>query len=218
LRDLALSLSPAWRARLAECNHRNLALIESLLEVTGAGVVIDSSKVALRLKYLLQIPDFDLRVIRVIRDGRSVSLTYMDDWNFADSADPALRGGGSGKLRPSVRETMAEAANEWKRSNESSDALTARLPASQWTEVRYEELCADPENTLKRLATFLDLDPNQVTLDFRARAHHVRGNGMRMDATSEIRLDERWKDSLGPDDLRIFDEVAGDLNRRYGYG
>lgn len=217
IRDLALSFSPAWRARLADSNDRNLALIESLLEVTGAGVVIDSSKVALRLKYLLKIPNLDVRVIRVIRDGRAVSLTYMDDWNFADSADPALRGGGSGKLRPSVRETMAEAANEWKRSNESSDALTARLPASQWTVVRYEDLCTDPAAILKRLATFLDLDPQQTCLDFRAQAHHVIGNGMRMDTTSEIRLDERWKEALGSDDLRIFDKVAGELNRSYGY-
>ena len=61
---------------------------------------------------------------------------------------------------------MAEAANEWKRSNEASDALVARLPASQWTEVRYEELCADPAATLRHLATFLDLDPDKTLLDF----------------------------------------------------
>jgi hypothetical protein len=217
IRDLALSFSPAWRARLAECNGRNLALIEALLEVTGAKVAIDSSKVALRLKCLQRIPDLDIRVIRVIRDGRAVSLTYMDDWNFAESADPAMRGGGSGKLRPSVRETMAAAANEWKRSNESSDALTARLPASQWTSVRYEELCAAPVATLKRLATFLDLDPLQTRLDFRSVTQHVIGNGMRMDSTSAIKLDERWKEVLTDDDLRSFDEVAGDLNRKYGY-
>ena len=112
---------------------------------------------------------------------------------------------------------MAEAANEWKRSNESSDALIATLPRSQWTEVRYEELCADPAATLKRLATFLDLDPDQTRLDFRAVTQHVIGNGMRMDATSEISLDERWKSHLSGEDLRAFDEVAGDLNRRYGY-
>jgi len=218
IRDLALSLSPRWSARLGECNGRNLALIDSLLEVSGAKVVIDSSKSALRLKYLMQIPGLDLRVIRVIRDGRAVSLTYTDEWNFADSSDPGMRNGGTGSHRPPPRHSMAEAANEWKRSNESCDALTARIPAAQWTEIRYEDLCANPADTLRRLATFLDLDPNQITLDFRAVTQHVIGNGMRMDSTSEIRLDERWKDVLGSDDLQVFDEVAGDLNRRYGYG
>lgn len=216
-RDLGLSLSGAWRKHLAITKHRNLALIGSLLEVTGAELVIDSSKVALRLKYLLPIPDLEVRVIRVIRDGRAVALTYTDEWNFADSSDPALRGGGSGQRRPPPRHTVADAANEWKRSNEAADALIAKLPRSQWTEVRYEELCGDPAATLKRLAAFLDLDPRQTRLDFRAVAQHVVGNGMRMDSTSEIRLDERWKTHWTMKDLRTFDAVAGGLNRRYGY-
>jgi hypothetical protein len=216
-RDLALSLTPGWRSHLQETSQRNLALIESLLEVTGAEIVIDSSKVALRLKYLLQIPELDIRVIRVIRDGRAVSLTYMDDWNFADSADPALRGGGTGTKRPSPRQDMAEAAHEWKRSNEAADALVASLPRSQWVEVRYEELCADPGATLRRLAPFLGLDPDQTLLDFRSRQQHVIGNGMRMDTTSEIKLDERWRQHLTGEDLRVFNEVAGKLNRKYGY-
>ena len=217
VRDLGLSLSSEWRHLLPETKRRNLALVESLLEVNNATVVIDSSKVALRLKYLLKIPALDVRVIRVIRDGRAVALTYTDEWNFADSSDPEMRGGGTGARRPPPRRSMADAANEWKRSNEASDALIARLPASQWTEVRYEELCADPRATLRRLAIFLGLDPEKILLDFRSRTQHVIGNGMRMDNTSEIRLDERWKSHLTLDDLRAFDEVAGDLNRCYGY-
>jgi hypothetical protein len=217
IRDLGLTFSSDWRKLLATTKRRNLALIESLLEVTGAKVVVDSSKVALRLKYLLPIPDLEIRVIRVIRDGRAVSLTYTDEWNFADSSDPALRGGGSGQRRLPPRRSMAEAANEWKRSNESSDALLATLPRTQWMEVRYEELCANPTATLKRLANFLDLDPQQTRLDFRAVTQHVIGNGMRMDSTSEIRLDERWREVLSSEDLKAFDEVAGELNRRYGY-
>ncbi|MEO8353149.1 MAG: sulfotransferase, partial [Chthoniobacteraceae bacterium] len=217
IRDTALTLSPSWRTHLRESNRRNLALIQSVLAITGAEVVVDSSKVALRLKYLLQIPALDVRVIRVIRDGRAVSLTYMDDWTFADSSDPALRGGGSGTKRPPPRRSMAEAAHEWKRSNEASDSLVARLPRSQWTEIRYEELCAEPEATLRRLCQFLDLDPESVRLDFRSREQHVIGNGMRMDSTSEIRLDERWKSNLSSEDLSVFDDVAGELNRKYGY-
>jgi len=216
MRDLALSFSQKWKAHLTDCNRRNLALIESLLDANQASVLIDSSKTALRLKYLLAIPDLDLRVIRVIRDGRAVALTYTDDWNFADSQDPAMRGGGTGTRRPPFG-SMRAAADTWKRSNESCDALIHRLPATQWTEVRYEDLCSDPEGTLKRLGSFLDLDPTQVRLDFRAVTQHVIGNGMRMDSSSKIRLDERWKSNLSKDDLRVFDAVVGNLNRHYGY-
>lgn len=217
IRDGALAVSPGWRRHLQTCNARNQALIESLQEVTRASVVIDSSKNALRLKFLLKNPDLDLRVIRVLRDGRGVALTYMDGWTFADSSDPEMRGGGTGVEVSPIRRSMAVAANSWKRSNESCDALIATLPKDRWTEVRYEELCSDPAATLRRLSAFLDLDPKRVILDFRAKAQHVIGNGMRMDSTSEIRLDERWKSHLNEDDLKTFDEIAGSLNRKYGY-
>jgi hypothetical protein len=217
VRDVGLRFAPGWRSQSLECARRNVALIASLQEVTGASVVVDSSKNALRLKYLLRIPELDVRVIRVKRDGRAVALTYIDDWNFADSADPEMRGGGTGERRLLTRRSVEVAANSWKRSNESCDALIATLPRDQWTEVCYEEICADPTAALKRLAGFLDLDPAGVTLDFRAQPQHVIGNGMRMDTTSEIRLDERWKENLTTEELSIFDRVAGDLNRSYGY-
>jgi hypothetical protein len=217
IRDVGLAASPAWRGHLQETNRRNVALIESLRVVTGAETIVDSSKLALRLKYLLRIPALDIKVVRVIRDGRAVSLTYTDEWNFADAASPELRGGGAGIRRPPPRKSMSEAAHEWKRSNEAADCLIATLSRPQWTEVRYEELCAAPEATLRRLAGFLELDPDTIILDFRSREQHVIGNGMRMDSTSEIRLDERWKSQLTPVDLKTFDAIAGDLNRKYGY-
>jgi hypothetical protein len=217
VRDTLLAASPAWRSHLAKTQERNLALVESLLAITSAKVVVDSSKVALRLKYLLKNPGLDIRVIRVIRDGRAVSLTYMDDWNFADSADASLRGGGSGHRRAPVRRSMAEAANEWKRSNEAADILISTLPRDRWTEVRYEELCKNPDATLARLVGFLGLDAKSIVLDFRSRDQHIIGNGMRLDTTSQITVDERWKGHLSAEDLRVFDVIAGSLNRQYGY-
>jgi hypothetical protein len=217
LRDCALNLSSAWRSHLREKSRRNLALVDSILAVTGADIVVDSSKLALRLKYLLRISSLNIKVIRVTRDGRAVALTYMNEWRFADAMDPALRGGGSGTPRPPPRRSMAEAATEWKRSNEAADCLTAQLSRSQWTAVRYEELCEAPAATLKRLVSFLGLDPTNLTLDFRATQQHVIGNGMRLDSSSKVRLDERWKSHLSENDLQVFDKVAGNLNRKYGY-
>ena len=216
-RDAALALSPRWRMHLLETTRRNLALIQALHETTGAGWIVDSSKVALRLKYLQRIPELEIKVLRLIRDGRAVSLTYMDDWNFADAADPALRNGGTGEYRPSVRGSMEDAAREWRRSNESADCLVARLPRSQWIEVRYEDICAQPVAALQKICRFLEIDPAKINLDFRSREQHVVGNGMRLDSSSEIRLDERWKTHLSVEDLKTFDRVAGSLNRKYGY-
>ena len=55
-RDLALSFSPEWRAHLKETQTRNAALVEAVREVAEAKLVVDSSKLALRLRTCCAIP------------------------------------------------------------------------------------------------------------------------------------------------------------------
>jgi len=112
---------------------------------------------------------------------------------------------------------MERAAHEWRQCNEEAEHALRRMDRSRWMEVRYEELCTNPDATLDRVFTFLGLDPERRIRDFRSVEHHVVGNGMRLDGTSEIRLDERWREVLTEQDLRTFNAVAGDMNRRYGY-
>lgn len=217
LRDGLLKTSPTWRRQFPEIQRRNAALISTIMEITGAEVVVDSSKTAVRLKYMLLNPELDIKVIRLIRDGRGVALTYMNPAEFADAKDPALRGGGTGGNRKNERLNLAGAAYQWRRSNEEAENLICRLDKSKWIEIRYEQLCKDTENTLGLLFRFIGLDPEKREKDFRSVGNHVVGNGMRLDTTSEVRLDERWKSVLAEDELRIFNRIAGVMNRRYGY-
>lgn len=218
VRDTALHFSPGWRAHLDGVQRRNAALIAALLEESGTQIVIDSSKVGLRLKYLLRNRELDVRVLRLVRDGRAVSMTHTSPAEFADAADPRNRSGGSGAVRPNFRLPMDEAALLWRHSNEEADRVTASLPRAQWMEVRYEELCRRPEETLRAVCDFLRLTPAPVEENFRARKpQHIVGNGMRFDRSSDIRLDERWRTHLSVENLQTFEHLAGPLNRQYGY-
>jgi hypothetical protein len=217
LRDTALACSPGWRTHLATTQARNAALIGSVLARSGKSVIVDSSKIGMRLKYLLRNPGLDVRVVRVKRDGRAVALTYMDPEHFADASNPALRGGGSGASRDAECLGTADAAREWLRSNEEAQAVLAGVDPQRRLEISYEGLCADTEGTLRRIFSFLGVDATRERPAFRAAVHHVIGNGMRLDSTSEVRLDERWREALSDTDLGIFDAVAGQMNRRLGY-
>ena len=217
LRDMALMISPRWRQMEKEISERNALLIETLLEITGKKIVVDSSKIGLRLKYLLKNPKLEVKVIWMVRDGRAVSLTYMDPLNFADAKDPRLRKGGLERDLVNRYLTMGEAAKEWKRSNEEAMNVLKFLPPSHWMRVHYEELCTDTKNVLSKIALFLGVSPEEFREDFRNVDHHVVGNGMRLDQTNEIILDERWKGVLSIEDLKTFDQIAGDLNREFGY-
>lgn len=217
VRDAALGLSPGWRSRLSRFQARNSALAETVCARTGKGVIVDSSKVGVRLKYLLRNPAFEVKVVRLIRDGRGVALTYVDPARFADAENPGLRGGGMGGNREDERVTLAEAALEWRRSNEEGEAVLGRLDRARWRNVRYEDLCTAPDDTLRSLFTFIGVDPGVGVEQLRFEGHHVVGNGMRLDSSRKIRLDERWRQALPPRELQVFDSVAGDMNRRLGY-
>lgn len=217
LRDNALGLSPAWRKQLPQIHRRNAALAATISEITKADVIIDSSKMALRLKYLLRNPELDVKVIRLLRDGRAVALTYMDPAGFADAKDPNRWAGGMGGDREDERLPMAQAAYGWRRCVEEAETILRCLDKSKWIEVRYEDYCKAPDVALNRLQQFLGVEPGRHPGEFRTVEHHVVGNGMRLDTTTEIRFDERWRSVLTEEDLRIFDDVAGEINRRYGY-
>lgn len=217
LRDLGLHLTPSWRRQYPRLLHNNRTLIEVVSAVSGRRIVVDSSKSAVRLKYLLRIPGLGIKVIRLVRDGRGVSLAYIDPACFADAQDLALQGGGSGADRDDEQLPMASAAREWRRSNEEAEQILTRIDPSDWIEVRYEELCTRTDATLEGIFDFLNLDHARAVRDFRRVEHHVLGNGMRLDSTSKIRLDERWKNVLSDRALQVFGTVAGKMNQRYAY-
>ncbi len=119
IRDMALALYPRWHRHLREVQKRNVAIVRTLLSLSGASTVVDSSKNGLRLKYLLRNRDLDVKVIRLIRDGRGVALTWTDEATFADSRDPELRGGGFGRRRTTLDQKahnrqLARGAHAWR--------------------------------------------------------------------------------------------------------
>jgi len=201
-RDAALGLSGAWRRRLPDVQRRNALLAEVLCELTGSQVIVDSSKTALRLKYLLRNPELNVKVIHLVRDGRAAALATMRPDRCADAAD------------------LARVARQWRRSNEAALHVLATLPAERWIDLRYEALDADPVGHRRRLLRFLGLDPAeaQPVEQCRRAAGHVIGNGMRLDADTIFAVDRRWESGLTGEYLAVFDSVAGRLNRRLGYG
>ena len=70
---------------------------------------------------------------------------------------------------------------------------------------------------LARIFEFLGVTPDHPIGDFRATDHHIIGNRMRLSRTSEIRIDERWRAELLPEQIRTVERIAGPELKRYGY-
>ena len=195
LRDAGLAMSPTWRSALPRLQHQNAELIRVVCELNGVSTIVDSSKTAIRLKYLLRNDQLDVRIVRLVRDGRGTAHIYILERN-----DP-----------------MPAAAMEWKRSTLEGEAFLSGIDPSKWIEVRYEALCRDPAATLARICQFADVPFDGEVRCFRSNEHHIVGNYMRMENSTVIKEDERWRSVFTRKQLGEFDAVAGELNRKYGY-
>jgi hypothetical protein len=195
-RNVGVRVVPAAGRELS----RTLDRIESLAEVvTGikeCSTFLDSSKRPERAVFMRRVPSFDLKVIHLVRDGRAVSFSSMKNLGIGPE----------------------QAADSWVGDNRASEQALRWFPKGRLLRVRYEDLCADPPGTLRRIHRFAGVTPGNGHVALDKDGQHVIGNRMRLSSTSEVRLDEKWKRSLAPEHLEVIERRVGTLNRRYGYG
>ena len=188
-RDRLFRLVPGDEHHMRELGRRNAAFARSVLAVTGASVFVDASKEQLRARYLRRYVDQKVRVIHLVRDVRGV-------------VDSTLR---RGKLGISA----TEAARRWGRTNEAIMRSVEEIGPERRILVRYEDLCADLEGTMRRLFAFSGVDPDVDVGRIVASQQHLIGNSMRLSGVGEIRLDERWRTSIAPHELAGIIRSAG---------
>jgi hypothetical protein len=180
LRDALVLRVPAWRRELEEIARRNEAFVASVLAVTGKRVFVDATKDPVQARYLLSRTNLDLHVIHLVRDAPGFVSSFI----------------------PNAGGTLDGGVRYWNRTVGHVRRLAARLPEDRFLRVRYEDLCTRTEQELARIAGFAGVTPRPGPVDFRSSEHHVLGNRMRMESSSEIALDERWRERLRPDELR----------------
>lgn len=193
VRDIGFMLFPAARRTKQDIIEQNKVLIEILCTLQQAKIFLDDSKEPVRLKFLLAADLWDIRAIHLIRDGRGVTNSYMRH----------------------NKTSMAKAAHEWMHTQQECDRMSKILGSRRCLTVHYEELCQEPAKTLTKIYQFLELQPELSASSTRTK--HIMGNQMRLGSLQDIRLDEKWKQTLSAEDLQTFAATAGELNHSHGY-
>jgi hypothetical protein len=194
-RDAVFQLLPGEAKKVRRQVIRNESLAEAIMRVTGKDCFVDSSKDPLRTKYLPKYSSFDIKFIHLVRDVRGVVASMQ---------------------RHKDGQTPHKAATFWVRENKRIEWFLQNFPDISWIRVRYEDLCLDMQNILTQLHRFCGIQP-VITNDFRFAPHHVIGNQMRLNLSSEIKIDEKWKELLSSKQLKEINSVARSLNKKYGY-
>jgi UDP-N-acetylglucosamine transferase subunit ALG13 len=187
-------------------------LYAAIREVSGAGVIVDSTKIPSYALLLGRIARIELRFVHLVRDPRGVVHSWRKSVERPDATgtpDRMIRyGAASGALRYVLYNSMAG---------------LMRRTRSPYLFVRYEDLVRDVPEKLERILQFEGLDGVPLTFVDGGRVrleanHSVDGNPMRFRTGEiEIRADEEWRSSMAESDRRLVGAMTGRLLRRYGY-
>jgi hypothetical protein len=188
-------------------------LYRAILNVSGAKVIVDSSKAASYAFMLNALPFIELRLVYLQRDSRAVAYSWSRR-----------------KLRPEIwnrKEFMSRIepltiAREWPVHSCLLSQLSRMVTFS--TLLRYEDFVRDPAFWTTKVLTELEFEAadgphvvrgHRVTL---ASNHSVAGNPMRFQVGDiDVRPDEEWKAKMRGVDKTVVTALTWPLLYRYGY-
>jgi Sulfotransferase family len=207
-------LATPFQEQVREYAGHYAAVYRAAARVTGASVVVDSSKHS-ALAHCLRwaLPADDLRVAHVVRDPRGVAYSWT-------KTVPRPESDGTDAM---TRYSPGRSALLWTAHN-AAFALLARCGVAV-RRIRYEEFLRDPPAAVRDLAAFAGLDLAGEALPFLAAGHvelgpghTAAGNPMRF-TTGRIplRRDDAWMGALPDGQRRLVGAVCAPLLRRYGY-
>jgi hypothetical protein len=205
-------ISRPYREDLQHYSRNVSAICRAAHEVSRCRVLIDTSKLFQQCVVLNRIREFDLHVIHLVRDSRAVAYSWLRKKQRPQFYSRA-------EFMPQL--PMQNSAREWLAGNALSESLRPFL--KHYTRIHYEDLAADPRETLMRIC--LAIGEPEANLDFLEgrtahlrKAHTVAGNPMRFqEGPVQIRPDMEWTGKLSKRQTAVVLAYTWPLMIYYGY-
>ena len=185
-------------------------LYRSVAEVSGARVIVDSSKMPGPGLVAGSIPGITLKVLHLTRDPRAVAASWAE-----------RKEGPSGVHHLEAR-APGRVASAWMTRALATETIL-RQASDAYCRLAYERFAMEPEHVIDEVLGFVGeasgspafVAPSTVQLE---STHSTGGNpGRFSSAQQEIRLDERWRSQLDLGAKRKVDRITTPLRQLYGY-
>ena len=194
---------------LGEYRSALIKLYAAVAAVTGARIVVDSSKTPAYGRILQDLPGFRVDIVHLLRDPRAVAFSWQRKrlWGQDGTTYMSRFGPTRSSLTWDARQIAAEAIG--------------RRASERYLRLRYEDFVAAPETGLARI---LALAGGGAVPRFEGRrlalrpVHGISGNPSRFDrGTVELKPDDEWLAGMGRADRLIVTLMTVPLLMRYRY-
>jgi Sulfotransferase family len=207
-------LAGAWRHRMERYALVLERVYRAIATVSGASVVIDSSKNAPHAYLLRRVPGVELRLVHLVRRSHGVAYSWTKRVRRPEVVDAEAY---------MHRQPAALTALYWIKDNLLLDLLRPlRVPTHR---LRYESLVDDPRANAAAMLRFADRLPHDADLGFigdgqvdLAVNHTVAGNPMRFhQGRLNLRPDHTWRTAMPRRQRLVVTAITWPLLLRYGY-
>ncbi|MDQ3767259.1 MAG: sulfotransferase [Actinomycetota bacterium] len=204
------NFSPPGVAHYAEVTA---AVYRTVADLTGARVIVDSSKRPSDGAMLRLLPGIETYFVHLVRDPRAVAYSRQRKKLNPDREIPANMGGKNPTL----------CAFQWIVGNLGANALQRAHRSDRSMVLRYEDFTRHPRSAIQKITDMLGEWPESTPfLDNRTvqlETHHtVSGNPTRFNTgPTELREDTRWVKGMSARDRRIVTVMTLPQLLHYGY-
>lgn len=149
------------------------------------------------------------RFVDIIRDGRSTALSTL---NWATGSK------GPGKWSLWNEDPVGTCALWWRWQAGSGQRDGQILGNKLYYQIKYENLVANPEKELESIALFLDIPYSDDMANYHAgKTKSAPGLSAKSAWLPPVKNLRNWRNDMPPEDVDVFEGIAGDLLRDNGY-
>lgn len=173
----------------------------------GKTTLLTGDKNNYYIKHLSEIHKYfqDSKIIVIVRDGRDVASSYK---KLNDSKIESI-------YSPKLSSDIKNIALEWRKNVQ--EIFSLRLPHIL---VRYEDIIKDTQFELQKICSFLGTDFHEEMLSYYLQndepIEFLQWKRKTMESP-DIRNIGKYKKELTPQEVKIFEEYAGDMLKKLEY-
>jgi hypothetical protein len=197
-------------AAIAEYRSALTRLYAAVASVSGAKIIVDSSKTPAYCRILQDLSGFRVDIVHLLRDPRAVAFSWQRKRRWVHGEEAYMS-----RFGPTKSSLM------WDGRQIATEAVGRRAPV-RYLRLRYEDFVAAPEQGLARVLGLTGIGTVPRFAEGRKLAlqpiHGISGNPSRFArGTVELKADDEWLVGMKPADRWIVTMLTAPLLMRYRY-
>jgi hypothetical protein len=139
----------------------------------------------------------DAQIIHIVRDGRDVALSMF------------------GRRHDFRAYNTYHVAKQWQHYVETGHSQGQLLPASQYLELRYEDMISDQKTALQNICTFLGENYSDELLDYKKAG--IAGKTPLLQKPIQKSNRDKWRNEMSHWQIRVFESATADTLKKFDY-